>query len=98
VEVEKNEKGSQQKLYIMTFGVLAPYRNRGIGNALLNWVLKDLCKDRLGLEAVYLHVQISNTEALEFYKKAGFEITETIENYYKRIDPPHCHILQKKLK
>jgi len=91
-----NGKPNVQKLYIMTFGVLSPYRKLGIGSALLNFVFK-VCKDRPAIEAIYLHVQTSNEEAILFYKKFGFEIVETIENYYKRIDPPHCHVLQKML-
>jgi len=80
----------------MTLGVLGPYRKLGIGSALLNFVLK-LCKERPTIGAVYLHVQTSNEEAIQFYKKFGFEIVETIENYYKRIEPPHCYVLQKNL-
>ena len=43
-------------------------------------------------------MQISNDEAISFYKKFGFKIVGTKENYYKRIDPPDAYILQKDLK
>lgn len=44
------------------------------------------------------HVQISNDDALEFYQKFAFQIIDTKEQYYKRIDPPHAFVLQKDLK
>lgn len=40
----------------------------------------------------------SNEEARQFYLCNGFEQTGMIENYYKRIEPPHCFILRKILK
>lgn len=40
----------------------------------------------------------SNEEAKQFYLCNGFEQTGMIENYYKRIEPPHCFILRKILK
>ena len=51
--------------------------------------------DGSNIEEVYLHVQTSNTEALNFYARFGFTIKDTIKNYYKRIDPPDCHVLVK---
>jgi ribosomal protein S18 acetylase RimI-like enzyme len=41
-------------------------------------------------------VQVNNQEALDFYLKHGFENVGTIENYYKKIDPPDCFIVRKR--
>lgn len=84
----------QAKLYIMTLGVLAPYRNLGLGTALLKHILHHATS---GVPAtpkfteIYLHVQISNEEALKFYKKYDFEIVGTVEGYYKKISPSDAY-------
>ena len=64
---------------------------------LLDYVLEQAAKDSQIVE-VYLHVQTSNTDAKQFYVKHGFVECGVIENYYKRIDPPHCYLLRKSLK
>ena len=35
--------------------------------------------------------------ALRFYKRFGFEVVETKEAYYKRIEPADAHVLEKKI-
>ncbi|KAL6980166.1 N-terminal methionine N(alpha)-acetyltransferase NatE [Sarracenia purpurea var. burkii] len=90
--LEKKEGGAV-RVYIMTLGVLAPYRGLGIGTMLLNHAL-DLCsKQNIG--EIYLHVQTNNEDAINFYKKFGFEITDTIHNYYTNITPPDCYVVTK---
>mmetsp|Transcript_41574 Transcript_41574/g.105325 ORF Transcript_41574/g.105325 Transcript_41574/m.105325 type:complete len:242 (-) Transcript_41574:219-944(-) len=84
------------RLYIMTLGLLAPYRGMGIGGALLRRVLAAVEFDPNIAEA-YLHVQTSNEEALSFYSKHGFTIVDTIRNYYRRLQPPDCHVLARRL-
>jgi N-alpha-acetyltransferase 50 len=46
---------------------------------------------------IYLHVQTSNSDAIGFYAKHGFETKDMIKDYYKRIEPPDCYILSKRL-
>ncbi|CAN8061845.1 unnamed protein product [Agarophyton chilense] len=89
----------QASLYIMTLGVLAPYRERGIGHRLITHVLdvaesSPVCED---IVDVYLHLQDGNEDALRFYTRYGFEITEYIQGYYRRLDPPNCFVVRKKV-
>ncbi len=44
---------------------------------------------------VYLHVQVSNTLALDFYKRFGFVSGGIIPDYYKRITPTEAELLEK---
>lgn len=88
---------SMSSLYIMTLGVLAPYRERGIGKQLITHVLdlvraSPACADVVD---IYLHVQEGNDEALRFYEGYGFEVKEKLGGYYKRIEPSDCYIVRK---
>jgi len=86
-----------KRLYIMTLGCLAPYRRRGIGSIMLEHVLNYV--EKVGnFHSILLHVQVNNQSAIDFYKKFGFEIVETKEQYYKRIEPADAHVLMKVLR
>eukprot|EP00164_Ancoracysta_twista_P006989 GFYU01009841.1.p1 GENE.GFYU01009841.1~~GFYU01009841.1.p1 ORF type:complete len:196 (+),score=58.23 GFYU01009841.1:64-651(+) len=91
IEIEKEVK----KLYIMTLGVLAPYRGGGIGGQLLNDVLDN--QKAKGITEAFLHVQVNNKDAVKFYEKYGFSVGETVANYYKRISPSDAVVLRKTL-
>lgn len=82
---------------IMTLGVLAPYRGGGIGSALLRRALAACAEVAPEAAEAYLHVQQGNDDALRFYARHGFEVGETVENYYRRIDPPHAVVLRLRL-
>ena len=88
----------------MTLGVLAAYRGRTIGAQLIQSIL-DYFEETMtspelkDVTEISLHVQISNDDAINFYtEKFGFEKGEMVENYYRRIDPPHCYKLYKKVR
>ncbi|KAK3278445.1 hypothetical protein CYMTET_13617 [Cymbomonas tetramitiformis] len=85
------------RLYIMTLGVLAPYRRRGIANALLGHALR-LAQQDPRIVDTYLHVQLGNEEAIAFYRSNGFELIATIKNYYKRIRPADCFVFSCNLR
>lgn len=63
---------------------------------MVNHILKYVEADG-NFDSVFLHVQVNNESAIEFYKKFGFEIVETKQKYYKRIEPADAHVLQKTL-
>uniref|UniRef100_T1II22 N-terminal methionine N(alpha)-acetyltransferase NatE n=1 Tax=Strigamia maritima TaxID=126957 RepID=T1II22_STRMM len=88
---------NSRKLYIMTLGCLAPYRRLGIGTKMVEHVLNFVGKDG-NFDTIFLHVQINNESAIQFYRKFGFEVVETKQHYYKRIEPADAHVLQKTLR
>jgi N-alpha-acetyltransferase 50 len=83
-------------LYIMTLGVLAPYRHLGVGAALLAYV-HELAAQTPLVTSVYLHVQAGNDEALRFYTRHGFAVAETVPDYYKNVTPTEAMVLRKPL-
>jgi ribosomal protein S18 acetylase RimI-like enzyme len=94
---------TRSRLYIMTLGVLAAYRGRDVGTQLIQSVLDyyETNKDDslANVDEIALHVQISNNDAIRFYTdRFGFVQGDMVENYYRRIDPPHCYLLYKKLR
>jgi len=91
---EKDSVKPVKRLYIMTLGCLARYRRLGIGTKLLEHVLS-ICEKDGDFESIFLHVQVNNSSAIDFYMKNGFEIIETKSQYYKRIEPADAHVLQK---
>jgi len=96
---ENTAEGStlpSRRIYIMTLGVLARYRSYGIGTKLVQTILNYADK-RKDINEIYLHVQVNNNYAINFYKRFGFEVGETLFNYYKRIQPPDCFVLTKKV-
>lgn len=68
-----------------------------IASELLKFVLNKAKADPT-IQEVYLHVQLGNDEAKNFYLHHGFVEDGIIKDYYKRIDPPDCYILKMKLR
>lgn len=80
----------------MTLGVLKPYRRLGVGTKLLEKVFEMIGKSKQKLDAVFLHVQVNNQVAMDFYKRHGFEQAELCENYYEEsVQPRNAYIFQK---
>ncbi|EJD03122.1 N-acetyltransferase NAT13 [Fomitiporia mediterranea MF3/22] len=92
------EINNETRLYLMTMGVLAPYRSRKIGSKALQHVL-DAAKasEKPKISTVYLHVQCSNEDAKQFYERHGFTEAGLAVDYYKKIEPRDAWILEYKL-
>ncbi|OCH95168.1 N-acetyltransferase NAT13 [Obba rivulosa] len=88
----------ETRLYLMTMGVLAPYRSRGVGSKALQHVLgAAMSHAKPKISAIYLHVQISNEAAKKFYERHGFREVAVHKDYYKKIVPHDAWVLEKRL-
>ena len=95
VETETVGMEEKSRVYIMTLGVLAPYRNRGVGRELLEGVLEHVDTQMSSVTSIYLHVWVENKEAMRFYKKFEFVEKDKVEGYYKRVSPPDAMIWER---
>lgn len=72
-----------------------PYRSLGIGSQCLE-LIKNAASayKKTKIRRIYLHVQISNEGAKQFYQRHGFTELGVAENYYKKITPRDAWILE----
>ena len=49
------------------------------------------------VKSIYLHVQTTNQEAIDWYGKRGFLIESKVEGYYRYIENGDAYILVRKL-
>lgn len=87
--------GNDRSLYIMTLGVLEAYRGYTIGSRLVKKVI-EYAKGQPTIFRMFLHVQVNNDKAIEFYKKFDFEITDKIEGYYRQITPSDGYVVARR--
>ncbi|KAJ1895024.1 hypothetical protein GGF37_005971 [Kickxella alabastrina] len=85
------------ELYMMTLGVLAPYRRLGIGRLFLQNAVEFAFRDQ-NIVRIVLHVQIDNDDALRFYHKHGFSTLRIVPHYYKNIEPSDAYLLEYRLR
>jgi len=69
-----------QNARILMLAVLEPYRKRGIGSTLMDTFLQQ-CALR-AMRTVELEVRVSNGNAIQFYKRYGFQIAGTLSRFY----------------
>lgn len=82
-------------LYVMTIGILAPYRRLGIGARLMQRVLDHVHKDYTHkINKVFLHVQ-KGSAAFDFYMGFGFENKGLVEKYYNDLEEKDAFLLER---
>lgn len=83
-------KTEKQSARILMLAVLENYRRTKIGTKLLNKLIHEFIN--LNIKNIQLEVKTENQEAIDFYKKNGFRIIQTIQNFYQ--DGKEAHIMQ----
>lgn len=82
------------KLYILTLGVLEPYRRLGLGSRMLTHICNKT-SEQPDIKQIYLHVQVGNDAARLFYKAHGFTEGKLVENYYRDVAPAGANVFYK---
>lgn len=80
--------------HVISIAVLPGYRRMGIGETLLREAIRAMV-EHYGAKECYLEVRVSNTPAINLYKKVGFEIERIIRGYYA--DGENAYLMRIKL-
>mmetsp|Transcript_16619 Transcript_16619/g.28027 ORF Transcript_16619/g.28027 Transcript_16619/m.28027 type:complete len:158 (-) Transcript_16619:187-660(-) len=67
--------------YVLTLGVLDPYRKAGVGRDLIDHVVRQ-ATSLVTCRAVYLHVIANNYSAINFYARLQFECVRRMHQFY----------------
>ena len=85
--------GLAKKGHLISIAVLPKYQHQGIGQALLQEVMKATLG--YGAKEFYLEVRVTNTSAISLYKKLGFQIIKNLHGYYS--DGENAYLMSRKL-
>jgi ribosomal-protein-alanine N-acetyltransferase len=86
--------GITRKGHVVSVAVLPQHRRKGIGEALITEALKGM---RLyNAKQCFLEVRVTNTPAIDLYKKLGFQVTRTVHGYYA--DGEDAFVMSRELK
>jgi ribosomal protein S18 acetylase RimI-like enzyme len=75
----------------MSIGVLEEFRRKSFGSLFIEFIKKNYKSN------ITLYVQISNENAINFYKKNNFIIEKKITNYYKTLEVKDAYLMKFKL-
>ncbi len=85
--------GVSKKGHVVSIAVLPEYQHEGIGTALMKEAMKNMHLYKA--KECYLEVRITNTPAVNMYKKLGFQIARVSDGYYA--DGENAYVMAKKL-
>ena len=93
--INEGEEPATFRLYVMTIGVLAPYRRLHIGTKLMKAVIDAVgAEQNVKIDHIALHVQVGS-KAHDFYQSFGFDVKEEVKDYYTELDVNDALLLTK---
>jgi len=86
--------GLTKRGHVISIAVLPQYQRKGIGEALLREAMSRM-KTTYKAKECYLEVRVTNTPAINLYRKLGFETSRTARGYYA--DGEDATVMTRKL-
>jgi ribosomal-protein-alanine N-acetyltransferase len=93
IEPNSASLASIRRGHVVSIAVLPEHRRKGIGSALMRKAMRGMLE--YGASDCYLEVRVSNSRAINMYKKLGFRIERVAERYY--MGGEDAYIMVKKL-
>ncbi len=85
--------GIAKRGHVISIAVLPEYQRKGMGEALMREAM--VAMRQYKAKDCYLEVRVSNSQAINMYKKLGFETSRTVRGYYA--DGEDAAIMTRKL-
>lgn len=85
--------GITRKGHVISIAVLPEHQREGIGYELMREAMRSMVNYKA--KECYLEVRGTNVQAVNLYKKMGFEIAKTIRGYYA--DGEDAYVMARKL-
>jgi len=85
--------GISKKGHVISIAVLPEHQRKGLGQALIKEAMKGMELHKA--KECYLEVRVSNTPAINLYKKLGFEISRAVHGYYANGED--AYVMSRKL-
>jgi ribosomal-protein-alanine N-acetyltransferase len=86
-------RGLMKKGHVVSVAVLPQHRRKGIGRALVTKAMENM--QLYKAKQCFLEVRVTNTPAINLYKKLGFQVSRTMRTYYA--DGTDAYVMTRKL-
>jgi [ribosomal protein S18]-alanine N-acetyltransferase len=84
--------GLAKKGHIISIATVEQHRGKGVGTGLIGCAIDEMRK--ASCKEVFLEVRVTNEGAIRLYKKLGFQVTGTLQGYYKDGEAAHLMAMQ----
>jgi len=86
-------RGLVKKGHIVSVAVMPQHRRKGIGETLVTKAMENMRLYKA--KQCFLEVRVTNTAAVDMYKKLGFDVSRTFRGYYA--DGEGAYVMETKL-
>jgi ribosomal protein S18 acetylase RimI-like enzyme len=74
-------KTNQNTVRLLMLSISEKYRRQKLGSNLIKYFIREMIQ--LNIKHIELEVRVDNKQAINFYRKNGFKITEIIQKFYQ---------------